>query len=343
MNSPKVSVIIPTYNRLEKCRRTVQSVLDQTFQDFEILLIDDGSVDDTATVIPKMSDKIRYIYQENQGCLVARNNGMMEARGEYIAFLDSDDTWVSWKLELQVKYLNKYKDCGLVWTDMKAVNENYDVFNDKYIRTMYGAYNYFKFDEIAENIIPVREVFPEILEEYADANAYQGNFYSWMFMGSMAHTSVVLFRKEILKRTGLYETSFKKQHGCYDFYLRIARLNKIAFIDVPTLNYMVGASDQITRPELQFLAALNTLRSIQKAFLFHKDEVFLPNNLLKTRFAKLYKWIGMSAVGKDKAAARKYFLKSLCIKVNQPRLIYYVVISFIPGFMRNFLKKVHGK
>ena len=89
---PKVSVIIPTYNYAKYIIRAIDSVLNQTYKDFEIIVVDDGSTDDTRDLVEtKYKDKIRYFYQENNGAPAARNKGILESRGEYCIFLDADD------------------------------------------------------------------------------------------------------------------------------------------------------------------------------------------------------------------------------------------------------------
>ena len=105
---PKVSVIIPTYNRSEKVVKAVKSVLTQTYTDYEVLVIDDGSTDNTKVVLAPYYGKIRYIFQANQGVSSARNRGIQMARGEFIAFLDSDDEWLPEKLEKQVNFLKSH-------------------------------------------------------------------------------------------------------------------------------------------------------------------------------------------------------------------------------------------
>lgn len=103
-----VSVIIPTYNRAELLKRSIQSVLEQTYSDLELIIVDDGSTDDTEKVVSALNDsRIRYIKQKNQGACVARNLGIDNARGEYIAFQDSDDVWHRNKLEVQLEALIK--------------------------------------------------------------------------------------------------------------------------------------------------------------------------------------------------------------------------------------------
>lgn len=122
--NPKVSVVIPTYNRAEKVTKTIESVLAQTFSDLEVIVVDDGSSDNTARVLAEaFGDRIRYFAQTNQGVSMARNKGIAEARGEWIAFLDSDDLWENDKLEWQMKAVDQCGgECGGCYTDIRLLN-----------------------------------------------------------------------------------------------------------------------------------------------------------------------------------------------------------------------------
>jgi glycosyltransferase involved in cell wall biosynthesis len=128
-----ISVIIPTYNRAPQLITSVNSVLAQTHREFEIVVVDDGSIDSTAqtiqTIVNRTHDsgsqlpRIRYFYQSNKGQSVARNKGVAEAIGEWIAFLDSDDRWLPEKLEWQVRAIERFKDnCGACFTDACLVD-----------------------------------------------------------------------------------------------------------------------------------------------------------------------------------------------------------------------------
>lgn len=102
---PQVSVIIPTYNSARYVVDAVESVLAQTYRDFEVIVIDDGSTDETPEVMKRYGAPVRYLRQENAGVAAARNRGIAESRGRYIAFLDADDTWFPEKLERQMAAL----------------------------------------------------------------------------------------------------------------------------------------------------------------------------------------------------------------------------------------------
>ncbi|MES2439820.1 MAG: glycosyltransferase family 2 protein [Verrucomicrobiota bacterium] len=105
MKGPFVSVIIPTYNRADTVARTIQSVLDQTYQPMEVIVVDDGSTDQTLEVLEQFDSRIQVIRQPNGGPSAARNNGVAHSKGAIIAFLDSDDTWRKDKLEHQVRMM----------------------------------------------------------------------------------------------------------------------------------------------------------------------------------------------------------------------------------------------
>jgi glycosyltransferase involved in cell wall biosynthesis len=125
MFMPKVSVIIPAYNAMSYLPETLESVLQQTFTDFEIIIVDDGSSDRIVTWANSLTDdRIRFISQSNQGVSTARNTAIGQAKGEYIAFLDADDLWQSTKLEKQVQFLDSNPTVGLVATWMILTDED---------------------------------------------------------------------------------------------------------------------------------------------------------------------------------------------------------------------------
>lgn len=120
---PKISVIIPAFNSALFVGRAIRSVLDQTFPDLELIVVDDGSTDETAQIVRSYSDpRVIYIYQRNQGPNAARNNGIRRTRGELLAFLDSDDWWLPRKLEAQLDRLESIPEAGLVYCSAQKVD-----------------------------------------------------------------------------------------------------------------------------------------------------------------------------------------------------------------------------
>lgn len=125
MNAPRVSVIIPTYNYGQYIEKSIDSVLSQTYTDFEIIVVDDGSTDNTKTIIEtKYRNKVKYFYQENKGAPAARNRAARESKGEYLAFLDSDDSFFADNIEKKVAALEKNPTIGMVYSDGYCIMGN---------------------------------------------------------------------------------------------------------------------------------------------------------------------------------------------------------------------------
>ncbi len=119
----QVSVIIPAYNKADFTARAVESVLAQTYGDIEIIVVDDGSVDETKSALAPYFGKVKYLYKENGGASSARNLGIQQASGEYIAFLDCDDIYFPEKIEKSVKCLEANPDFGFVHTPVYFIDE----------------------------------------------------------------------------------------------------------------------------------------------------------------------------------------------------------------------------
>lgn len=198
-----VSIIVPTYNREKTINRAVQSILQQTYKYYEILIVDDGSTDNTKEVIRKIEDdRIRYIrYENNQGVSHARNVGIQEARYDYIAFLDSDDEWFPVKLEHQMqKMLESPDDVGLVFCRMGGFHRE---SSERYI-------------------LPPKEYTPEILE---------GNIFRPLLLHNVIGLPTMIVRRKCLEQSG---GGFIESLRCledWELILRIAKNWKIGFID----------------------------------------------------------------------------------------------------------------
>lgn len=120
--SALVSVVIPTFNHGQFIQETLESVFTQTYRNIEIIVVDDGSTDNTFDLLSQYRNRIKIIKQDNKGVASARNRGFLESTGEYIQFIDADDLLVSTKFEIQLDYLNKNKHINLVYSDFLFFN-----------------------------------------------------------------------------------------------------------------------------------------------------------------------------------------------------------------------------
>jgi glycosyltransferase involved in cell wall biosynthesis len=209
--NPKVSVVIPTYNRADKVGNAIKSVLAQTVHDREVIVVDDGSSDDTEKVLAKaFGDRIRYYTQANQGASVARNRGIEEARGEWIAFLDSDDTWEADKLEWQFKALEKFgSQCASCYTDLRFLNH-------PETRTL------FQLAEESCRHEGVLGVNPDVLQRLVRPGG----------PGMVVCLSTLLAQADVVRKTGGFDPNLLYSQDS-EFMFRIALLTGFCYVNRP--------------------------------------------------------------------------------------------------------------
>lgn len=198
-----VSIVIPTYNRATLIGRTLESVFNQTYEHFEVLIVDDHSRDDTEQVVSAVTDlRINYIrHTENRGAPAARNTGIRAAKGEFVAFLDSDDTWLPEKLEKQLTVMRESPfRPALVYTGITLVNARGEV---RYVHT------------------------PD--------KTWRGHVYEKMLGENLAgSTSTALVRKECFGVAGLFDETLHARQD-YDLWLRISKHYAIDFVPEPLI------------------------------------------------------------------------------------------------------------
>lgn len=200
---PKVSVIIPTYNRKDYVTEAIDSVIAQTYKDFEIIVVDDGSTDGTGKMLKeKYGDKIRYFFKENGGCASARNYGIRMSQGKYVAFLDSDDKYLPEKLEDQVGILEQNNGIGFVYSD------SYVLGGKKQI--------------LLESVRP-------------DQN---GSVAYALFMLTYMTNSTVIVRRESFAMSGYYDENMRYNEDT-DFFLRLSLYCSAHYLKKPTLQYRI--------------------------------------------------------------------------------------------------------
>ena len=211
--NPKVSVVIPTYNRSAEVQNAIQSVLCQTFTDLEVIVVDDGSSDDTRKVLAEtFGDRIRYCFQTNQGLSAALNKGLAETRGEWVAFLDSDDLWEKEKLEWQFKALERFSpQCGACYTDVRFLNH-------PETRTM------FQLAEKKDRHEETMGVSTNVLKLVARPGG----------AGMVVCICSVLARVDLVRRSGGFDTNLRFGMDS-DFLFRLAMLTDFCYVNRPLI------------------------------------------------------------------------------------------------------------
>lgn len=201
-DNPLVSTVIATYNMGRYLPEAIESVRRQTYQPLEIIIVDDGSTDDTALLAARWDDdsRVRYIRQENQGQTVAKNRGIAESTGAYIAFLDGDDRWKANKLELQMPLFDAAGTIGVVYSDAVFIDEN------------------------------GRET------GHRDIYHPQGRITEALLEDNIVNFGSAVVSRAALEKCGVFDESLPMSID-YDLWLRLSAYYEFGFIDAPLLEY----------------------------------------------------------------------------------------------------------
>ena len=201
-NTSLVTVIVPSYNSRAFVTAAVDSVLSQSYPNVELIVVDDGSTDDTKQVLENYGDKIRYLFKTNGGVSLARNFGIEQARGEYVAFLDADDSWLPEKLEKQIEAINSSPNAGAAHTSFYLGNQNLEIVGKRK---------------------PLRSI-RNVLEDL-------------FFVGNVIGTpSSVVAKKSIFEEIGGFDPELS-QCADWDMWIKLALKTDFAFVDEPLIIY----------------------------------------------------------------------------------------------------------
>ena len=311
-----VSVVIPTYNRADLVGTAIDSALAQTHANVEVIVVDDGSTDDTGGVIARRyggDPRVIYLHQENRGVSAARNAGFRRVRGSFVGLLDSDDVWKPWKVELQLRGLDRFPEAGMIWTDMEAVGPDDRVIDPHFLRTMYrAAYRWFPTAEsLFASSAPLDSLSCPGLPPGTSGRVYCGDISSQMVMGNLVHTSTVLLRRARLEQVGCFDEALRMGED-YGFHLRTCQAGPVAFADVPSIRYQLGRLDHLGRSEHGIHIARNFLNTIEPVIKQGRHRVNLPDSMLASVQAEAHAWIGRESLAQgDSREARKHLVESL--------------------------------
>ncbi|MBD0726569.1 hypothetical protein B6A10_15455 [Flavobacterium sp. L1I52] len=293
MSNPLVSVIVPTYNRTDYLKLTLESIKNQTFQDFEIIVIDDGTPNDNNLILCSTFEKIKYIKIENSGGPAKpRNRGMKEAKGSYIAFVDDDDIWLPNKLEQQLAVLEQNPEFGLVHSCCEVIDEN----------------------GIKTNEIIGRPGSPDV--KHGDvAMRMMGN---WTLM-----MPTPLIRKKVIDQVGFFNEIMPPAGEDVEYFTRCSFVSKIFYIDEPLALYR-RHSNNISGNSIKYLELPLYLKNVlseqlERERITKKQYFLLLNSLCKMQIKMIKKGMG-------KTLKRLFLLDVFwVIKKNNFKLLIYVL------------------
>jgi glycosyltransferase involved in cell wall biosynthesis len=309
---PRISVIIPTYNRANYILKAIDSALNQSFNDLDVIAVDDGSTDNTKDIIFPYLNKIKYIQKANEGAASARNTGIENASGEWIAFLDSDDFWEPDHLEKVIERQEQNQQADLVYTGKRWVDRSGLPIKNP----------------------PIQNDFPE----------------GWIFRDLFRHNyisscSCVLAKRSLLVKLGGFNLMpvFRISED-YDLWLRIAANSYISAVPEPSVNYR-RHEDNLMRDTASsivgHIAALKNAALLLKAGRVHKNNNPETINVAES-MKKAYKEASISLFHSGNyQALRKVGIEAIGKRYCTIDLMIRWLLSYLPPFQIDILRKAY--
>lgn len=305
----KTSVIIPTYNRAELVTQAVDSVLAQSTDDDELLVVIDGSTDNTAQSLQRYGDRIHVIHQPNSGVNSARNRALAESSGEYVALLDDDDLWYPFKLRLQIQLMERFPDLAYIFTNFSIYREG-EPLRTNGIQTWFR--NPHEWQNVFDSSMTLEEAGVESAADLPDSTRlYVGCIHRPSLTQYYVLPSTALIRRDMIADC----LRFNEQDpvcGDWEFFARLSRDSLVGYLDYDTvynrshedatrltrtswkkqLEYRVAMIDRLYLDDADFCQRYGgevyreycrTIRALWRQYLLDNDRQALFSSLRKYR------------------------------------------------------------
>lgn len=299
----QISAIIPTYNNAAFIKDAVLSIQHQTVPVAEIIIIDDGSSDNTQQIIQQLSGNIHYIRQQNQGPSAARNTGIKAAKSEWVAFLDADDQWTTNKLEKQIQALHNSPELKLIAGDMSEIDINNQVLDASVLNKHHFLD---KFKEL--NGKPIPHAFIELLRK---------NFIP---------TGTVLIEKDTLLEAGLFNDNIRYGEDL-ELWVKVASRHPITCLPNILMLRRQHGSNSTQSAELMLTDLIKVMESVKSYIGKQHIQNYNPDQCIADALNNLGYWYFNNH---QFSKAQNIFRRSLKILPTRKALLY-LIIGFLPN------------
>lgn len=299
--SPRVTIVIATYNAVDTVAETLASVAAQTYRDFELVVVDDGSVDDTPVLLARHQAVwpwLRWTRQPNAGASTARMQGVAMAHGEFIAFLDADDLWLPDKLALQMAVFDRRPSTALVFTDERDFSANGDA----------------------------------PLSRFQQKPPARGRVLTCLFFGNFILNSSVVVRKDALLAAGGLNPLHRVHEGI-DLWLRIAEHHDLDYVDEVLVRYRLRA-DSVSHGNL--LACQQRDLEIMDYWMARRPDLFpADSQRIRDRRARILERMGRTLMSRgDYPAAREAYRQAIRLGLHDPGVLLRATAAYVPPLAR---------
>lgn len=301
-------MIVPVYNGARYLAESLDSALAQDYPRLEVIVVDDGSTDETPAVLARYGERIRALRQANQGAAAARNAALKASRGEYIAFLDADDLWAPHKLSIQVRHLEEHPQVDMAYSAWTVV-------------------------ESASAASQARAAISTASSHQVDELG-SGWLYNKLLMDCVIHTTTVVMRRRLLDGVGFFDPELRRGQD-YDYWLRVSRVTRIDKLGEALSIYRLHETNSTSLPVRTNYSGLIVRRALDRWGPVGPDGQQTSLDAVRARLAQSWAAFGYAhARAGNRLIALDAFAHSVRNRPLQPRVWALSLVTAVPGLPR---------
>jgi glycosyltransferase involved in cell wall biosynthesis len=335
---PLVSVVVPSYNRGHVIAETLESIFAQTYPRLEIIVVDDGSTDNTTEALGRYRGRVNAIRQVNQGLAAARNTGLAASTGTYVAWLDSDDLWNPSKIALQVAFMQAHPAHAVIASDFSAFDAD-GFFERSHVAAYYsvlgrtpgGLAGFFP-DQLTFSTAGLPYMGADVPDQ---VRVYSGHIYEKMVGGNCLHPPTVMFRREAGTRAGNLDPAFRNETD-YEFFVRLSQQGQAAFIDHPLMRYRYSPDQMSSDAQLKKMAQG---RALVLDSLKTRDPALLQSPAFRRRLGSSHLDLAAVLSEESRGTAAVHLVRSLAWGYVDANTVRTVAKLVLPGWVVRRLRK----
>lgn len=303
---PLVTILIPAYNASPYISESLESALGQTYEALEIMVVDDGSTDNTEELVREFGDKVVYLKKENGGPSSARNYGIARAKGEYIAFLDADDLWYPEKIAIQIEAFQNEPELGMTYCNMQPINK--------------------------EDVLTYVKPYPEAVSQ-----RFSGDVFYKLFMFNFIPTPTVMVKKEVFEKAGLFPEHLRFSED-YHMWLRICAYYKARHIDQVLAYRRIHQGQASNDLDELYKGELRVIRDIIENLRDSKPN--LIDYQQDRMFSLAYDYGIYTLKGGNFKKARHLFIEALKNDPFALQVFFYLLCTYLSNGTFQFIRRV---
>ena len=335
----RISVVVPAYNAAKTVAATLEALLAQSAPPFEIVVVDDGSKDQTREVLEPYRDRVRLVFQANGGVSAARNRGVAETSGDWVAFCDADDLWHKDKLEIMTAVLRSWPDVDLAFHEFWTLVEG-RVAEERATHSRHTMFPLFlEFDISIPRILTDHRRVDTGVDGTGSVDTWHGSGFRWLMLGNFLMPSTVMIRRRSFDEAGGFDANFRYAEDT-EFFLRFGKSRSMVWADVSLTGYRREAGTLLTGN--MYPTVRNATHAVEKHCV---DDLSVYNGPDKswvrravgrrmTRFA----YFCLTELKRDEA--REYAGKALRHHIGDLKAWSVLAGTFLPQFALAAMRRV---